>query len=897
MKSLLKVSPPPPPASTKPPLSCQSPSTTTPTHLIPSNHDINRMMIQVMSSPVMAHHQLSSPPNNETHHEESHHFTTTTTSTLESNNTTTTSTLQQQHTTNSSSTDYSHHPIIEQTNHDPLIIHNSLNSTNDHHATVDHNNNHELHSPSTPLCITSEMSSSCGMHFMTTITTSSSGGGGDVNLHQDSTNVLLHVSHHDDDEGEENNHSSTLNPTVEITSVVGSSTSSHGIIDDLHGHWTNTATTTTMSPAATHESSSSLFGSSTEISSWSLPNSQQQQQLLLTSQHTTTTLTPLQISPRMLHLQHAHLVDTMDAVSCDSNCSSPITSSSTCSSPASSYSPIPLHWNSTTLSTTTQNHSSSSSSTPPIIDPKVMYANYMNPEATDSKSLLLQYCVLGMEQEFKQLLLREIHATRTREYATTTTSSSPHHQHDHLNFSTTTVPHPSTTDTTTATTATSTTTATTTDTTTATTTTTDETIEEISTPTPTPPPSNMTTNETHESSSSPSQQLLNQQETSEQEPFNTTSTTIHEESTTSPQLILTQSKVLTSLFTYHDHDKCTLFHLASKFNQVHLLEFMYEMVPSMIFMKDSKQAHPLFYAVSNDAKESVAFLCNAVSVTLNNDQLLVPISKYVNDLDMYGGCCLYLALQKSYFELADLLLLFGANIDISFKTGETMLHRAITERRLDIVEYLCKKGANLLKQNQNNENPLFNVFVHQKKKLSDLNEKTVNGFFTTNNANFCKNGAQFLQNLLKSDCFSSEVIMKGLKQKNSHGRTMFQECIVKGDLPSFKVLLAYLTTRQSSETLSWFVNDVENQKNRTALHLSVVYKQFHMFKMLVESIPGIAKLDAVDSDGKTALDIAKDTNQENVVELFNEMAELQKPKKKKGFGLKSLFSRNKSKTK
>lgn len=195
------------------------------------------------------------------------------------------------------------------------------------------------------------------------------------------------------------------------------------------------------------------------------------------------------------------------------------------------------------------------------------------------------------------------------------------------------------------------------------------------------------------------------------------------------------------------------------------------------------------------------------------------------------------------------------------------------------------------------ENPLFNVFVHQKKKLSDLNEKTVNGFFTTNNANFCKNGAQFLQNLLKSDCFSSEVIMKGLKQKNSHGRTMFQECIVKGDLPSFKVLLAYLTTRQSSETLSWFVNDVENQKNRTALHLSVVYKQFHMFKMLVESIPGIAKLDATDSDGKTALDIAKDTNQDNVVELFNEMAELQKPKKKKGFGLKSLFSRNKSKNK
>ena len=132
--------------------------------------------------------------------------------------------------------------------------------------------------------------------------------------------------------------------------------------------------------------------------------------------------------------------------------------------------------------------------------------------------------------------------------------------------------------------------------------------------------------------------------------------------------------------------------------------------------------------------------------------------------------------------------------------------------------------------------------------------------------------------------------MKGLKQKNSHGRTMFQECIVKGDLPSFKVLIAYLTTRENSEqTLSWFVNDVENQKQRTSLHLSVAYKQYHMCKILVDAIPGIAKLDALDSGGKTAMDIAKETNQENVIQFFNEIQQLQKEKKSSGFGFRKLF--------
>ena len=168
------------------------------------------------------------------------------------------------------------------------------------------------------------------------------------------------------------------------------------------------------------------------------------------------------------------------------------------------------------------------------------------------------------------------------------------------------------------------------------------------------------------------------------------------------------NKVLMTQFTYHDHDKCTLVHLVSKYNRIHLLEFIYELSPPIIFTRDSKLANSLFYAVMNDSKECAAFLCNAAMTTqpLHNSSshnlLQNQSQRFVNELDMYGNCCLYLAMQKGYFELADLLILFGANIDISFKTGETMLHRAITERRLDIVEYLCKKGANLLKQNQNN---------------------------------------------------------------------------------------------------------------------------------------------------------------------------------------------------
>jgi len=119
---------------------------------------------------------------------------------------------------------------------------------------------------------------------------------------------------------------------------------------------------------------------------------------------------------------------------------------------------------------------------------------------------------------------------------------------------------------------------------------------------------------------------------------------------------------------------------------------------------------------------------------------------------------------------------------------------------------------------------------------------------------------------------------------------MFQECIVKGDLPSFKVLLAYLTLLDQGETLTWFVNDTDTQKQQTALHLSVQHKQFHICKMLVDAIPGIAKLDAIDGDGKTPMDLARETNQENVTQLLDEKI----PEKKKKRSFRDFFTLRKS---
>ncbi|KAL9650965.1 hypothetical protein ABK040_015068 [Willaertia magna] len=319
-------------------------------------------------------------------------------------------------------------------------------------------------------------------------------------------------------------------------------------------------------------------------------------------------------------------------------------------------------------------------------------------------------------------------------------------------------------------------------------------------------------------------------------------------------------------YIVNNNNKNKIIQQICKYNKVNIIEYIINNNLNHLINNES-----LFYSVSYNSLECTIYLCN-----YNKN--------YINELDKYGNCVLYLALLKKYINIADILILFGANIDISFKYGETMLHRAITDRRIDIVNYLIKHHANLLKLNSKNENPLFNIFVHHRNTIiNNNNTNTINGN-NTNTINgynkhgvqlqqcshfgFSSSGAIFLQQLIKSNLITNEIMIKALKQKNSHGRTMLHECIIKGDLPSFKIIIAYLSNLNNNY-LQWFINDIETIKNQSCLHLSVIYNQFIICKMIIDALPGLCDLNCKDCNGKTALDYAIELNLNHFIQLFN----------------------------
>jgi ankyrin repeat protein len=78
----------------------------------------------------------------------------------------------------------------------------------------------------------------------------------------------------------------------------------------------------------------------------------------------------------------------------------------------------------------------------------------------------------------------------------------------------------------------------------------------------------------------------------------------------------------------------------------------------------------------------------------------------INKLSDYGEAPLYWALSAANYEGADLLIEYGANIDLKNISGNTLLHAAVENNDLQAVKYLVEKGANLDPENEWGETPL-----------------------------------------------------------------------------------------------------------------------------------------------------------------------------------------------
>jgi len=78
----------------------------------------------------------------------------------------------------------------------------------------------------------------------------------------------------------------------------------------------------------------------------------------------------------------------------------------------------------------------------------------------------------------------------------------------------------------------------------------------------------------------------------------------------------------------------------------------------------------------------------------------------INKLSDYGEAPLYWALSAANYEGADLLIEYGADIDLKDISGNTLLHTAVENNDLQAVKYLVEKGANFNLENEWGETPL-----------------------------------------------------------------------------------------------------------------------------------------------------------------------------------------------
>ncbi|EFC41091.1 hypothetical protein NAEGRDRAFT_58906 [Naegleria gruberi] len=344
--------------------------------------------------------------------------------------------------------------------------------------------------------------------------------------------------------------------------------------------------------------------------------------------------------------------------------------------------------------------------------------------------------------------------------------------------------------------------------------------------------------------------------------------------------------------TFPEHQDCNLVHIAAKSNQVDILQWLLTgevahhidaqqspfeesnftesssprspLVNQLLLATDNHDATPIFYACQSGAQDACVYLCSFKCV---QDQLNTQHDKY-------GYLPLYIALKRKDYDLCDLLQLFGAKVDVLVGNSETLLHYAVREKDIQMVEYLAKIKPNLLlRKNQREENPLFSLLSdsrggrRRKKRtdtISDLEfadstDKFMLGSLVSDNESYLNgsvsSGGSFSVGSLGNSNYSSQqnvnanneiveeekmffatflfkgtlifgvdTFEKSFLQKNSFGRNIIMECVVLNDMKAFSTLSQFLKDYCATTGTDRFVNLLvteTDQQQRNLIHLAI----------------------------------------------------------------------------
>jgi ankyrin repeat protein len=303
--------------------------------------------------------------------------------------------------------------------------------------------------------------------------------------------------------------------------------------------------------------------------------------------------------------------------------------------------------------------------------------------------------------------------------------------------------------------------------------------------------------------------------------------------------VLLENGAKTEIFT---KSGLTPLHLAVSNNNFESVKLLIRHKANInVIAKDKLRHTPLCLAIQHDNAKMVSLLIS-LGVDIN-----IPLSKNFSHL-MYASV-------RNNLEICNILIQNGADVNKSADHNVTPLHSAIVGKNKNIVALLLKNKAAIETYNDNGMNALHVAAIINTIEIAKLLlEKGAN-------VNALSKGHLKATPLYHAVNFGNKEMVQLLithgaqvDKTNSKGVLPLSIAAAKGNIEMAKLLLKNGANINKATTIDCV----------TALHNAVFHKKTSMITFLIKNG---AKVDVETPSGKSVLDTAKETKDEDIINL------------------------------